>query len=375
RLPGPQALDLPACAQRGESVIIAAGDREHSALDDFVARVRDEAHRTIALADDQKGVRPLHAARLEDLVVELGHIRGDRADRDAGVNDCARKHSRTERRRLAVEAVEDQRELLLVTTADEGSAAQVSRIGAPRQAATVVNARGPTVVVTLEELPFGGGDPGHGGTDRVPVRMIGRRKEDQEPRSLLDVSSVALRRNRRERSYRLECQGLSRPAASFAPSSLEKSSASRKRSGLRPHRSATATPEARSGAISTAERCACLRSSQPAIPREGVSASAAVRVVISRREAERVTNAAAPPRSGTTRLPPSPSPSFRLLANDRSKRPTWNTNLTLCPWPRGWNRQPHNLTARSPMWAGQSGTRGSLPGRFSLDGSDKRQLV
>src|SRR5207245_9949132 len=181
RLPGPQALDLLARAQRGESVIIAAGDREHPALDDFVARVRDEAHRTIALADDQKGVRPLHAARLEDLVVELGHIRGDRADRDASVNDCARKHSRTERRRLAVEAVEDQRELLLVTTADEGSAAQVGRIGAPSQAAAVVNARGPPVVVTLEELPFGGSDPAPRPADPAPERESHPRKDGAEP--------------------------------------------------------------------------------------------------------------------------------------------------------------------------------------------------
>src|SRR3981081_3784769 len=174
-----------------------------------------------------------------------------------------------------------------------------------------MDTRGPAVVVALEELPFGGGEPGHGGADRIPVRMVSWRKEDQEARSILQIGLVTVRGHRRERGYRLECQGLSRSAASFAPCSLEKSSASRKRSGLRPHRSATATPVARSGAISTAERCDRLRSSQPATPREGASASAAVRVVMSCRPTERLMNAAAPPRSGTTRIGAPPPPNRR----------------------------------------------------------------
>src|ERR1700704_3097007 len=105
-----------------------------------------------------------------------------------------------------------------------------------------MDTRGPAVVVALEELPFGGGDPRHGGADRIPMRMVSRRKEDQEAWSILQIVVVTVRGHRRERGYGLECQGLSRSATSFAPFSLEKSSASRKRSGLRPHRSETAPP-------------------------------------------------------------------------------------------------------------------------------------
>src|SRR5205085_7951168 len=144
---------------------------------------------------------------------------------------------RAEARRLAAESAGDHLELFHVTRSGERSAAQVLRLRLPRQAAAEVNTRVAAVVVAPEQSPLGGGHPGEGGANRVPVRMVGGCEKDQEAGSPASVSVLALGCHARE------CQGLRAAVARSSPTPAPSNDdASRKRSGLMPHRSAMATP-------------------------------------------------------------------------------------------------------------------------------------
>src|ERR1700730_17347616 len=135
----------------------------------------------------------------------------------------------------------------------------------------------PAVVVALEKEALGGGQPGERGAHSIAVWVVGRCEEEQQARSPVAIESLA------RRCHLLECQGLRLLTCGSvrSGSARSKSPARRNRSGLSLHRSAIATPAGRSGTTSTAERRACILSSQPTMPSDGDSASARVAMLTS----------------------------------------------------------------------------------------------
>lgn len=147
---------------------------------------------------------------------------------------------------------------------------------------------------------------------RTPHRDAG----DQPEQTGLEVEVFRCCQGSEWPGHPRECQRPPsvRPVGAPAKAVISKSSAMRNRSGFRPHLRAIATPQERSGTTSRADRRACLRSSQPVTPVAGSSVSPLVTVVMSRKRAERLRNAPAPPWSGRIGLAANPVPILcRLL--------------------------------------------------------------